>query len=377
MILSRRKTIALIGGGVVTAVGAAAGAFLATRTPKSALAPWAAAGNYDDPRLRALSFALLAPSPHNRQPWVGELIGDKGIAVYRDPARNIPKTDPFDRQLIIGMGCFTELMVQAAAEEGLGVDLTLFPDGEELDAPVFRATFTGTATADPLFAQILHRHTNRNAYDMTRPVPEGDLAKIVEAVTTAVQADATRKGTEVTQIRELALEAMILEIKTPRTHHESVQLTRIGRAEIEANPDGISLGGPMMDTLGLLGILTREAAEDPESRAFETTLQIFRDTFTATPAFFWIATHDNRRVDQIAVGRSWVRVHLAATGLGLAMQPVSQSLQEYPEMASHRETVHELLAQPGETIQMLGRVGYGPPQSPSPRWPLETRLRAA
>ncbi len=377
MNLSRRQSIAMIGGGVVLAASASAGAFLATRTPKSALVPWAAAGKYDDPRLRALSFALLAPNPHNRQPWVAELIGREKVVVYRDPARNIPETDPFDRQLTIGMGCFTELMIQAAAEEGLGVDLLLFPDGETLDSPVFRAKFTGTATADPLFAQIMHRHTNRNAYDMTKPVSEGDLAKIVEAVTSGVRAEGTEKSSEVAQLRDLTLEAMILETNTPRTHHESVELMRIGRAEIEANPDGISLGGPMMDTLGLLGILTREAAEDPESRSFEATLQLFRDTFAATPAFFWIATQENRRVDQIAAGRSWVRAHLAATGLGLAMQPVSQSLQEYEEMVPHREAVHGLLAQPGETIQMLGRLGYGPLLGPSPRWPLETRLRKA
>ena len=29
----------------------------------------------------------------------------------------------------------------------------------------------------------------------------------------------------------------------------------------------------------------------------------------------------------------------------------------------------------GETVQMLGRLGYGPSIAPSPRWPLETRIR--
>jgi hypothetical protein len=46
-------------------------------------------------------------------------------------------------------------------------------------------------------------------------------------------------------------------------------------------------------------------------------------------------------------------------------------------MAAHYARAHELFAAPGETVQMLGRVGYGPTIGPSPRWPLETRLANA
>ena len=65
MPLTRRKTLALIGGGTILAATGAAG-FAVTRTPHQALAPWAAAGRYDDPLMRALSYAILAPNPHPR-----------------------------------------------------------------------------------------------------------------------------------------------------------------------------------------------------------------------------------------------------------------------------------------------------------------------
>ncbi|MEL7184492.1 MAG: twin-arginine translocation pathway signal protein, partial [Pseudomonadota bacterium] len=73
--MSRRKMLSLVGGGTVLAATGASAAFLATRTPHAALAPWDRAGSYGDPRLRALSWGLLAPNPHNRQPWQAELRG--------------------------------------------------------------------------------------------------------------------------------------------------------------------------------------------------------------------------------------------------------------------------------------------------------------
>ncbi len=54
MTLTRRKTLALIGGGTIVAATAAVG-YDITRLPHDAIAPWDRAGQYDDPRIRALS----------------------------------------------------------------------------------------------------------------------------------------------------------------------------------------------------------------------------------------------------------------------------------------------------------------------------------
>ncbi len=64
--MNRRNFLRIAGGGVVVAAGGA-GLFAATRTPQDALAPWRLIGSYDDPRKNALSHAILAPNPHNRQ----------------------------------------------------------------------------------------------------------------------------------------------------------------------------------------------------------------------------------------------------------------------------------------------------------------------
>tara|TARA_B110000908_G_scaffold31050_1_gene36877 strand:+ start:4229 stop:4438 length:210 start_codon:yes stop_codon:yes gene_type:complete len=49
MTLSRRKAIALFGGGTNLAASSSTETFLAMRTPHAAQAPWSMAGGYDDP----------------------------------------------------------------------------------------------------------------------------------------------------------------------------------------------------------------------------------------------------------------------------------------------------------------------------------------
>lgn len=64
--MNRRKFLAIACGGVVLAAGASIGT-IANRFPHKAIEPWSKAGSdYSEPRMRALSYAILAPNPHNR-----------------------------------------------------------------------------------------------------------------------------------------------------------------------------------------------------------------------------------------------------------------------------------------------------------------------
>ncbi len=373
---SRRQTLALLGGGVVLAAGAGATGFLATRDPEAARAPWSAAGGaaYAEPRRRALSHAILAPNPHNLQPWLIDLRTPGAVVVLRDPARALPETDPFDRQITIGFGCFLEQLSIAAAEDGWATQAELFPEGEGAGRPVAVVTFREGAARDPLFPHVLARRSLKEPFDLSRPVATANLDRLTAAAA-GVRAEATAGPAQVDSLRALTWAAWEIEATTPRTNRESVELMRFGKAEIEANPDGIDLGGPMLETLRLAGVLSREAQLDPSSRGFRSGAALYRDMLAATPAYLWLATPGNARADQIAAGRAWLRANLAATALGLGLHPVSQCLQEFPEMAGPRAEAHARLADPGETVQMLGRVGHGPAGAPpSPRWPLEAKL---
>ncbi len=378
MPISRRRSLAILGGGVV--VAAAAGlAAIVTRKPRTAKLPWAAAGSEVEPRRRALSFALLAPNPHNRQPWLVDLREQGVVTVFADLSRALPQTDPYSRQITIGLGCFLEVMRMAASQDGYRVAITLFPDGSDeavLDArPVARAVFIAdpTVTADPLFAHVPDRRTNKDPFDTARAVDPVVLAQM-EAATLTASFGGSVAQPDIAAWRTLTHQALRTEIETPHTYRESVDLFRIGRAEVDANPDGIDFTGPLFETLAATGLMTRASVLDPASQAYKAGLDaVFANTDTAM-GHVWLVSRTNTRADQIAVGADWVRVNLAATAQGLGFQPLSQALQEYPEMADTRAAVHALLAPNGGTVQMLARIGYGTAPDPSPRWPLDTRI---
>lgn len=377
-----RRTVLMAAGGAGLALVGAGALFAATRRPTAALRPWEEAGApAADIRLEAFRHAILAPNPHNRQPWRIRLVGADAAEIACDLDRRLPQTDPFDRQITIGFGAFLELARIAAAERGVLMDTVLFPEGEPQPrltaAPVARLRFVPDpdAARDPLFAAITSRRSAKIPFDLGRAVPEASLAAIRQA---GGPLSGTRLSAEpglVRDLRALTWRAWMVEATTSRTWKESVDLMRIGRSEIEANPDGIAVGGVVVGAMALLGQVDRAGMADPGSSAFRFGVEKYQTMLAQTPAYLWIASPDNSRAAQIAAGRAYVRANLGATAAGLSMQPVSQALQEFAEMGTEYDTIHNRLdVKAPARLQMLARVGYGAPVDPAARWPVAAKL---
>jgi hypothetical protein len=377
-----RRAILYTGGAAIVIGGAGLSAALLRDAP-SVRQPWseAAKGGFGDPRLNALAYAILAPNPHNRQPWWVTLDGSGALVLHCDLDRRLPETDPPDRQITIGLGAFLELLRFAAAEQGYRADTSLFPEGEpqpRLDRrAIARVAFVKEASVpkEPLLRYALARRTVRVPYD-AKPVSPDTIQRVAAEAGIPVEAFGwTTEPAQLAALKQVCREGWRIEQHNTATHHESTKLTRIGAAEVAANPDGISLYGPMMEAYRLVGVLSRDQMERADSQAFAATLAFYNGLIDTARAFGWLTTPSNSRVDQIAAGASWLRINLAATKLGVAMHPLSQVLQEFPQMARCYEDFHRLVgvAEPAR-VQGLFRFGYAHVPQAAPRWPMVSRI---
>ncbi len=398
--LPRRHFIRILGGGAVSAVAAAttAGVVLtgcSAGVPAEAIEAWkgpnSTLASAPDVRQWLLSYAILAPHSHNLQSWIADLGTPNQITLYCDLKRLLPQTDPLSRQIMMSHGTFLELLDMAARERGLRADITLFPQGAfgptTLDArPVAAVRLTPDATVkkDPLFAQVLQRHTNRSTYDITRAVPAQAWAAMEEAANPAGAATAVHVGhigmenaAAMSEHRRIAREAWRIELTVPRTIMESFDVLRVGASEIATHRDGLSLTSPVVVAMDRLGLFDRSRAPGPDDYATTSQIKEFDAKMVSTPGFLWMVTPGNDRVTQVQAGRAYVRVQLAATAQGLAMQPLSQALQEYPEQKRPYADIHALAGavESGSAVQMWARVGYAPAVQPAPRRRLQDFVR--
>jgi hypothetical protein len=383
--MNRRQFIRIVGGGAVVAttipmVGCS------DTVPEEAIAAWKGAGQETDVRRWILRHAILAPHSHNLQSWLVDLRTPEEIVLYCDRDRLLPETDPYSRQIMMSHGTFLELVDIAARERNLRAEVALFPEGvyppDKIEKrPVARVRLIADAAArkDPLFAQILMRRTNRNAYDLTRPIPAAAWQSMAEAakpyrLTLGHVDTGAREALE--RHRKIAAEAWRIELVTPRTILESYKWLRVGASEVARHRDGLSLMDPTVVWLTRFGMFDRSKAPGPNDFATISQIAQFNRKLDSTPAFLWMITADNDRRTQVDAGRAYVRVQLAATAHGVAMHPLQQALQEYAEQAKLHAEVRRLLGatEPSQTVQMWARVGFAPPVAPAPRRGLEAHL---
>lgn len=381
MALSRRGSIKVIGAGVIVA---AAGAAIAVprldAMPATAVEGWHGPQLGErDPRRRALAFALLAPSPHNLQSWLVDLSRDGEVLLFVDGGRLLPQTDPLSRQILIGQGCFLEIMSMAAAAEGWRTETELFPTGPwTVERPVARVVFSRLAepSIDSLFAEVPRRRTVKGRFE-PRPLEAAHSRALLAGVDLhGLSLSIVDEPARVGRLRSIAVAGSELEMNTPRTHKESIDVVRIGSAEIAAHRDGISIKGPMIWLLRQLGVMTPDKAMTPGTMAWNSGRDYILAGYASAPAFGWLASKGNDRAIQVAAGRAWVRLQLAASALGVALQPHSQTLQEYPEMEALRAAMRAETGVGNETLQMFFRLGYAADPGPSSRRALDSFVKS-
>ncbi len=385
--MNKRQMLRIAGGGVIMAATVPLLPGCSREMPADAVAAWQGPPVSLDLRRWVLSYALLAPNAHNLQSWQVDLQAPDVIVLRMDPARLLPATDPFSRQLLISQGTFVELLALAAAQRGHRAEVELFPEG-----PYSRMAVDGRPVArirlvpdpqlapDPLFDQILRRRTHRGTYESRLPEAAAmrALADSVAGLPVKLGWVTSQDSAAMARHRDIAMAAWKTELSTADALLESYKVLRVGPSEISQHRDGIALNDPFVRALTAVGLFDRSKPSAPDSSEIKDQIAQFNQKMAGTPACLWLSTQGNDRRTQFECGRAYARLQLAATAQGLSMHPLSQALQEYPQQAEHYRAIHDLVgaSAAGHTVQMWTRLGHAAPIGPSPRRGLQAHLQS-
>ncbi|QKW24609.1 nitroreductase family protein [Kitasatospora sp. NA04385] len=310
--------------------------------------------------LRALVAAAgAAPSLHNTQPWRFRPTADgPGVLVYADPARAVPLADPDGRAMLVSVGAALFNLRVAAARLGLPVEeLDLMPEPIGDDRPVAVVRFGprgAPCELAELAEEIGRRHSSREPFG-NRDVPEAVIGELIEAaadedtVLDVLEEDGAR--------RVLALTA-------------EAEARIAGDAARRAETDGWVRAAPARDGVPERALGPQDHEVRVPVRDFAGHGPAHAQRFEALPQVATLATRGDTAADWLRAGQAMERVWLVATARGLRVSVLHQAV----ELPDTRWRLRDPESGIG-TVQVVLRVGYGPPGAPTPRRDVDDLLR--
>ncbi|MEV0353667.1 hypothetical protein AB0H88_48630 [Nonomuraea sp. NPDC050680] len=300
---------------------------------------------------RVIEAAIAAPSMHNTQPWPFYHLRDS-VSVYADLRRRLKVADPLGRSL--GMSCGAALFNMRLAIRMTGYEARVLTLPAPRSAPDLLAVVRTAQGESPspeerrLHAAIPHRRTNRFPFDGHALPAEvvGDLA-----------AAAGREGATLTMLRGQATRRVLSLVAYADRTLSGDEAYRAELAHWTA--DGLRDDGVPRDAFGPRpwdgGLPMRDSR-----LGTGTQVAVFEDD----PQIAALLTGGDGPHDWLVAGQALQRVLLTATAHGVSASMFSQPLDlEDDRFGGRRDGAH------GQ-VQMLLRLGYGPPVPAVSRRPL-------
>lgn len=338
------------------------------------LLPWSKsyAKQFNDPRVQLIANAELAPNGHNMQPW--KITLDKSnpnvMYLYVDTNKLTPKVDPLYRQTLVSEGTFLEYLKVGGQKLGINTAITLFPNGQYDESnivnsmselPVAKVTISKNTTIDSsLYDYMFLADTNRGPYKPTK-LTANQINKLINSSTSPNVSITTYQDTaNLTKLGAFANAGTKIESTVTSVSKEFANVFRSNEYQKNQYRYGFSVEG--QGTTGamkylLQGLITLFPSFNNDSASAKRDISLAQNEVSHTPAYAIILTKDNSRTSQVEAGMTYSKLVLEAHSLGLVMQPPSQVLEEYPEMATQHTLITQEYAPNGQTIQMFFRVG--------------------
>lgn len=319
-------------------------------------------------RLRFLvTYAVLAPSSHNTQPWQFRLRGGPVLELRADRSRALPVVDPDDRALIISCGAALANLRAAAAALGEALDVATLPDPGDRELLAV-ATTRGPCPPAPGSARLLRamtaRRTSRFAF-APDPVPEPLRAEIIAAAEGAggIRLHWLEDYGQRHAIARLVAEGDRIQMADPAFRHELAIWLRSRHGASRDGVSGAAFGMP--DTLSFALALAIRTFDLGASQAAKDVALA-----EGSPVLAVLTTPGETQADWLAAGEALQRALLAATAGGFTASFMNQPI----EVPALRERLAAMLGT-AERPQMLVRIGRGPKPVPATRRPVREVLR--
>ncbi|HVZ96074.1 MAG TPA: hypothetical protein VG847_04310 [Chitinophagaceae bacterium] len=324
------------------------------------------------PIVKALSFGLNAPNPHNTQPWKFKLLGETQALFYVDEKRLLTATDPLTRQIHIGCGSFIALFQIGASSMGYSVKIEYLPEGayglaEIGTKPIAKLTLEKPGIErDVLFPQIYTRQTTRSAYH-GNIVSTNEFNTIVSLTKPAYSSvELINDPQKLPEVLRLLYKGMEVECYDWNAFDESRKWFRV-KEDISAKKDGLNLRVSGIEgkfNLWLTEILLKGYPKKlwHDEGTIQGLLKSHYDKVMSSKGVVIFKTANNQVIDWIQCGQDYARFQLAAYDQGLCMHPLSQVLQEYPSMKTLLTDFNQMMhVQEPAKIQMAVRIGRSKP----------------
>jgi hypothetical protein len=311
-----------------------------------------------------LGYAILAPSPHNTQPWLFR-INAMDVEFFLDRRRLLPIVDPEGRQAAISCGAALCNLQIATEYFGHTYKIEMFPDSAN---PQFIARLhlglQGETTGEDItmFHAICARHTNRQPFH-DKPVPASLLeectaiASQLGAWFVAYQDESSR-----TVLANLVAEGDQRQWSDKAFRAEMAQWIRSKPAE---HGDGLAPGvaGIGRNWAFASSFLVRNFNRG-EGKATSD-----REIVQHSPVLAVLGTANDDLPSWIKVGQALQRILLEAQSEDIWTSFLNQPT-EIPDL---RNRLAEAIGAEGYP-QVLLRMGYGPEITPAPRRPVRQML---
>ncbi|MBM3787450.1 MAG: nitroreductase [Acidobacteria bacterium] len=347
--MTRRHSILTLGG----AVGAAASGYVWSERRgliRADLSP--EAPSTLSPQLSSLlTYASLAPSGHNAQPWRVTVDRDH-LCLGSDRARWLPMVDPHNRELALSMGAFLENLLIAAPCLGYRATFEVVGAGPSDDDLVTVALAPMTSTGQDALPPLRLRRTVRTG-QLSQALSKPDAATLTSFFGPGAQyfAQDTREGR---YLAEATIEANRAQARRNDAQAELASWMRLTTQDARAHRDGLTQES--MEVPGFAGWYVRHflGRDDLMSQSFrDQGVERVQQQVASCAGWLVVTSSDSSLISLLETGRKTERMWLAMRDRKIGIHSMTQVLEERPFCDEAPKQIG--IAGP---IQFILRVGY-------------------